>query len=72
VISFVKNDLDLGYTDIVKRRIRTIDDKSIAIPHRRIPPNQMEEVRAHIKQLLNQNIIRKSSKSVCCTRGNSP
>ena len=56
-----KNDLDLGYTDIVKHRIRTTDDKPIAIPHRRIPPNQMEEVRAHIKQLLNQNIIRKSS-----------
>jgi hypothetical protein len=58
---FCKNDLVLGYTDIVKHRIRTTDDKPIAIPHRRIPSNQMEEVRAHIKQLLNQNIIRKSS-----------
>ncbi|CAC5380158.1 unnamed protein product [Mytilus coruscus] len=58
---FCKNDLDLGYTDIVKHRILTTDEKPIAIPDRRIPPNQMEEVRAHIKQLLNQNIIRKSS-----------
>jgi hypothetical protein len=31
---FCKNDLDLGYTDIVKHRIRTTDDKPIAIPHR--------------------------------------
>ncbi|CAG2187781.1 unnamed protein product [Mytilus edulis] len=50
----------LGYTDIVKHRILTTTEP-IAIPHRRIPPTQMEEVRAHIKQLLNQNIIRKSS-----------
>ncbi|CAC5402838.1 unnamed protein product [Mytilus coruscus] len=58
---FCKNDLDIGYTDIVKHRILTTDEKPIAIPHRRIPTYQMEEVRAHIKQLLNQNIIRKSS-----------
>jgi hypothetical protein len=49
---FCKNDLELGYTDIVKHRIRTTDDKPIAIPHRRIPPNQMEEVRAHITHSL--------------------
>ncbi|CAC5383311.1 unnamed protein product [Mytilus coruscus] len=54
---FCTIELDLGYTDIVKHRILTTDEKLIAITYRRIPPNQMEEVRAHIKQLLNQNII---------------
>ena len=38
-----ENDDDLGYTDTIKHKIKTIDDKAIKIPHRRIPPNQMEE-----------------------------
>ncbi|VDI46843.1 Hypothetical predicted protein [Mytilus galloprovincialis] len=35
--------------------------KPITVADTRIPPNQMEEVGAHIKQLLNQHIIRKRS-----------
>ncbi|CAC5384724.1 unnamed protein product [Mytilus coruscus] len=51
--------INIGLEDVwINQKTRT---KPIAIPHRRIPPKQMEEVRAHIKQLLNQNIIRKSS-----------
>ena len=33
----------------------------IKVPHRRIPPNQIEEVKKHIQKLMNQGIIRKSS-----------
>ena len=31
-----------------------------AVPHRRIPPHQMEEVREHINKMVRQNIIHKS------------
>ena len=33
----------------------------IKLPHRRIPPHQMDEVREHINKLLKQNIIRRST-----------
>ena len=41
--------------------INLTDDVPIKVPHRRIPPNQIEEVKRHIQKLLNQGIIRKSS-----------
>lgn len=57
---FVFRDEDIGYSTTVTHSINLTDDTPIKIPHRRIPPNQIEEVRQHIQQLLNQGIIRKS------------
>ncbi|KAK3703603.1 hypothetical protein QZH41_019157, partial [Actinostola sp. cb2023] len=57
---FAKEDEDLGYTETVKHKIRTVDDEPVCQPYRRIPPNQYQEVREHIKKLLDRNIIRES------------
>ena len=59
--AFALNDDELGFTSTIKHPIRLSDDTPIKIPHRRIPPNQLDEVKRHIHKLLNQGIIRKSS-----------
>lgn len=58
---FCVNDDDLGYTETIKHKIETVTDQPIKVPHRRIPPYQMEEVRQHISKLLKQNVIRRST-----------
>ena len=58
---FVNDDIELGYTDRVKHVINTIDDNPIKQSYRRIPPSQYEEVRQHITELLDKNIIREST-----------
>ncbi|KAK3741212.1 hypothetical protein QZH41_006221 [Actinostola sp. cb2023] len=40
---FAKEDEDLGYTETVKHKIRTVDDEPVCQPYRRIPPNQYQE-----------------------------
>ena len=57
---FAYSDEDLGYSTTITHKINLTDDIPVKIPHRRIPPNQIEEVRQHIQKLLNQGIIRKS------------
>ena len=54
---FTKDDDDLGYTDVVKHRVHTTDDAPVAQPYRSIPPNQLQEVKEHIKGLLAQKVI---------------
>lgn len=54
---------DLGYTDRVKHEISLVDDTPVAQPYRRIPPNQVEEVREHISKLLRKGVIHESSSS---------
>ena len=58
---FVNDDIELGYTDRVKHVINTIDDNPIKQSYRRIPPSQYEEVRQHVTELLDKNIIREST-----------
>ena len=48
-------------TDTVKHKIPTTDDHPVCVPHRRVPPHQMGEVKAHLQKLLEQHIIRPSS-----------
>jgi transposase InsO family protein len=57
---FPQNDLDTGRTTGVKH---TIPDGDVPVnqPFRRIPPNQLEEVKQHIQQLLEKDIIQPSS-----------
>ena len=45
---FAKSDDDLGCTDIIRHRIRTVDDAPVTTPYRRIPPSQLEEVKNHL------------------------
>ena len=54
---FTQDDLDLGYTEAVQHRIPTSDDAPDAQPYRSIPPNQLQEVKEHIKGLLAQKVI---------------
>lgn len=51
--AFCQNDSDLGHSSLVKHSIKLTDEIPIRVPHRRIPPNQLEEVK--------QGIIRKSN-----------
>ena len=59
--AFIANDDDIGYTNTIKHPIHLSDNIPIKVPHRRIPPNQLDEVKRHIQKLLNQGIIRKSN-----------
>ena len=59
--AFAQDDLDLGYADAVRHNIRTKDDSPVALPYRRIPPQQLKEVQEHIRGLLEKNIIVESN-----------
>ena len=59
-IVFIENENDLGYTETVKHKIPTIDQVPVAQPYRRIPPNQFQEAKDHIRKLLDNDIIRES------------
>lgn len=54
---FTKDGDDLGYTDAVKHRVHTTDDAPVAQPYRSILPNQLQEVKEHIKGLLARKVI---------------
>lgn len=58
--AFSKNDIDLGHTSVVKHRIELTDSTPFKQRYRRIPPAMVEEVRLHIKQLLDSGVIRPS------------
>ena len=58
---FAMNSLDLGRTDLVKHHIELKDYKPIKDRYRRIPPHQYEEVRKHLKEMLDIGAIRRSN-----------
>ena len=66
---FTQDDLDLGYTEAVQHRIPTSDDAPVAQPYRSIPPNQLQEVKEHIKRLLPQRVIVESPQSLRSSGG---
>lgn len=57
---FSTSSTDLGKTDIVQHRIRLVDDIPFKQPYRRIPPSMYEEVRQHLKGMLESGAIRES------------
>ena len=63
---FAKNDNDgFGYA-VVKHDIFATDETNeilVSHAHRRIPPNQYQEVKEHIEKLLDNGIIRESHSS---------
>lgn len=57
---FSKGEGDLGCTSLITHEIPLLDEAPVRQPYRRIPPSQYEAVRAHIKQLLDSQVIRES------------
>ena len=51
---------ELGCTQTVQHRISTEDDIPVNQRHRQIPPNQFDEVKEHLQELLNRGIIQPS------------
>ena len=58
---FALEDLELGRTNIVKHKIVLEDPKPFCERYRRIPPHQYQEVKEHLKQMLEIGAIRKSN-----------
>ena len=55
---FSQGVFDIGHTTTVKLRIDLMDKTPFKQRHRRIPPAMYDEVREHLKQLLEVCIIR--------------
>ena len=58
---FSLNDEDLGHTDVDKHKIKLTDDAPFHERPRRIPPALYEEVRKHLKQMLQAGVIKEST-----------
>ena len=58
---FAMNSLDLSQMDLVKHHIQLDDYTPIKDRYCRIPPHQYEEVRKHLKEMLNIGAIRCSN-----------
>ena len=54
------DDLELGRTDMVKHVIRLDNKVPFRERYQRIPPRQYEEVKNHLKEMLEIGAIRKS------------
>lgn len=57
---FSKGNHDVGHTERVKHRIDLIDECPFKQRYRRIPASMFDEVRSHLRQLLDIGIIRPS------------
>ena len=57
---FSTGSTDLGRADIVKHEIKLTDNTPFKEPYRRIPPGLYEEVRQHLKGMLDADAIRQS------------
>ena len=55
---FALDDLELGCTSQVKHKIHLNDEKPFKEHYQRIPPQQFEEVRAHLREMLKIGAIR--------------
>ena len=58
---FARDSMDLGKTDLVKHHIELTNYTPIKDRYRRIPPQQYEEVRKHLKEMLDIGAIRRSN-----------
>ena len=58
---FTLDDLDLGHTSVVKHEIKLNDYTPFKERYRRIPPHQYDEVKKHLKEMLEIGAIRKSN-----------
>ena len=58
---FALDDLNLGHTSVVKHKIKLNDYTPFKERYRRIPPHQYDEVRRHLKEMLEIGATRKSN-----------
>ena len=58
---FSQGDFDIGHVTSVKHSIHLQDEMPFKMRHRRIPPGMYEEVRQHLRELCETNIIRPSA-----------
>ena len=73
---FSWNDTDIGHVTTVEHNIELLDETPFKQRPRRIPPSMYQEVRDHLQQLLDADIIRKSrspfsSNVVLCRKKNN-
>lgn len=52
---------DLGCTNLLSHDIPLLDDKPVRQRYRRLPPSDYDAVKAHLRQLLDSQVIRESS-----------
>ena len=57
---FSKDDLDFGKCNILKHDIKITDPKPFKDRYRRIPPHLYEEVKAHLQEMVEMGVIRRS------------
>ena len=57
---FTMDSMDLGRTDLIQHHIELTDYTPIKDGYRRIPPHQYDEVRKHLREMLEIGAIRKS------------
>ena len=57
---FALKDMDLGKTGKVKHSIKLTDNTPFKVRYRRIPPHQYEEVKQHLKEMLETGAISES------------
>ena len=57
---FPTDPTDLGFTDLIEHEIKLVDETPFKEPYRRIPPALFEEVREHLKEMLDAGAIKES------------
>ena len=57
---FALDDLDMGCTSQFKHKIKLMNPEPFKQRYRRIPPNQFQEVKKHLKEMLRVGAIQKS------------
>ena len=62
---FSLHDLDLGHTSKVKHKIQLTDNTPFKDKYRRIPPSMIDEVGAHLKEMIDLKVIRPSQSPYC-------
>lgn len=58
---FSQGPMDLGHTELVQHSINLEDERPFKEPYRSIPPALIQEVREHLKEMLEIGAIRESS-----------
>ena len=58
---FSRDSDDIGYCNAVPHQILTLDDRPVRVPHRRVHPNQWEEVKVYLKKWLKLGVLQEST-----------
>ena len=61
--AFSQGPFDLGMCNIIPHEIHVKDDIPVSLPHRRVAPHMVQEVKDHLQNLLDQGVIRRSFSS---------